>query len=333
MVLFFTNIKNIFISFLSAKLTIDGEMSLGTMLSISFIIGQTNGPLEQIIEFFRASQDAKISMDRLGEVQNKVSEDDLILSHNETEKIDNKQEISIKNLSFQYEGPSSPFVLRNVNISIPKGKVTAIVGASGSGKTTLLKMLLGFYFPVTGGIYIDGKNLNTFAPKMWRLKCGTVLQDGYIFSDTIMKNVAADGKEVDANRYSQAISISNLTEFISSLPLKHSTKIGSSGMGLSGGQEQRILLARAVYKNPDYLFLDEATSSLDASNERAIINNLKDFFKGRTVVVIAHRLSTVKDADQILVLDKGEIVESGTHITLVEKGGKYLSLIKNQLEL
>lgn len=335
--IFFTNLKNILVSFIAALETINGTMTLGTMLSISFIIGQTNGPLEQLINLVLSSQDAIISMDRLNEIQNKKSEEELISSINDNDlrlkDVASHVKINIRDLSFQYGSKKSPFILKNINLEIPKGKITAIVGSSGSGKTTLLKLILGFYLPTKGEILIGNQNLNSLSPKLWRQKCGTVLQDGYIFSDSITRNIASDGQEINVDKFQEALKISNVDEFISNFPLKYNTKIGTSGIGISGGQKQRILISRAIYKNPYYIFLDEATSSLDANNEKLIMENLNNFFVGRTVVIIAHRLSTVKNADQIIVLEKGEVVELGNHDSLISNKGKYYELVKNQLEI
>lgn len=330
---FFAHLKNIFISFVAAKAAVDGHMSLGALLSISYIVGQTNGPLSQMVSFIKAAQDARLSMDRLQEIHNKTNEEDDIAIDEKAAPSPEHSDIKLTDVSYQYEGPNSPFVLKNVNLVIPKGKVTAIVGTSGSGKTTLMKLLLNFYEPVSGDVLIGTRNLNTMSPKWWRNQCGTVMQDGYIFFDTIARNIALDGKAIDHAAMDRAVEISNLQPFINGLALGFTTKIGASGVGISGGQKQRILIARSVYKNPDYLFFDEATSSLDANNERIIMDNLQDFFKGKSVVIIAHRLSTVKNADQIIVLEKGEIVEIGNHQSLTQAKGKYYELVKNQLEL
>lgn len=333
---FFNNVKNIIISYLAAIETINGNLSLGAMLSISFIIGQTNGPLEHLVSFFKAAQDAKISLDRLLEVQDKKGEEEIIDPASLIRMGDEyltAENIHVSDLSFQYEGPHSPYILKNVNFVIPKGKITAIVGESGSGKTTLMKILLGFYNPVKGKVEIGDKDLKYILPKNWRDKCGTVLQDGFIFTDTIARNIVSNGHDIDEDKLDNAISVANLDETVNDFPLKYTTKIGNSGIGLSGGQKQRILIARAVYKDPKYLFLDEATSSLDARNEKIIMENLNNFFIGRTVVIIAHRLSTVKNADQIIVMKKGAIVEIGNHQDLITRQGDYYSLVKNQLEL
>lgn len=329
---FITTLKNIIISFLAASDAINGTITLGVVLSISYIVGQTNGPIEQLVGFIKSAQDARLSMDRLKEIHDKKEEE-------KNEEIGVKSQpihhsdIYIKNVSYQYEGPKSPYALNNISLTIPKGKITAIVGASGSGKTTLMKLLLGFYNPVAGEILIGDRDLRTISPRLWRMECGSVMQDGYIFYDTIAKNIALDGKEIDAQKMENATVTANIKNFIEELPLGYTTKIGASGIGISGGQRQRILIARAIYKDPNYLLFDEATSSLDASNERVIMDNLNDFFKGRTVLIIAHRLSTVKNADQIIVLKNGKIVERGNHESLTTLKGKYFELVKNQLEL
>jgi ATP-binding cassette subfamily B protein len=336
---FLTHLKNIIISYLAAIYVMNDTLSFGTMLSISFIIGQTNGPLEQLIRFFKSAQDAKLSLSRLQEVhrkENEEKESDNTLSDT-TDPLSampaSKSDINIINASFQYQGPRSPFVLKNLNFTIKHGQVTAIIGPSGSGKSTLMKILLGFYNPIEGQILADDLDLKAISPRLWRSKCGSVMQDGYIFSDTIKRNIALSGNDIDLRRFENAVDISNVNEFVKQLPIGYNTLIGSSGLGLSGGQKQRILIARAIYKNPDFIFFDEATSSLDANNERQIMDKLDEFFKGKTVVIIAHRLSTVKNADQIVVLDKGEIVEIGNHDSLIRAKGKYYSLVKNQLEL
>lgn len=329
---FFTSLKNILISFLAAKEVMEGNITLGTLLSISYIIGQTNGPITQLTNFFKSAQDAKLSMDRLEEIHLKKGEEEKASINKEIKEVGH-EDIYFDDVSFQYEGPNSEFVLSNVSFCIPRNKVTAIVGVSGSGKTTLMKLLLGFYRPVNGKIWVGDTDLQELSMKMWRSICGTVMQDGYIFYDTIARNIAVDGKPIDERRMENAVEIASIRSFIEGLPLGYTTKIGASGVGISGGQKQRILIARAIYKNPQYLFFDEATSSLDANNEKLIINNLNDFFLGKTVVVIAHRLSTVKHADQIIVLDQGKIVEIGTHKDLSISKGRYFELVKNQLEL
>jgi ATP-binding cassette, subfamily B, bacterial len=333
---FLTQLKNIVISYLAAVLVMEDKITFGTMLSISYIIGQTNSPLEQVFRFSKSAQDAKLSLSRLLEVQNRQNEESLVTGHsipNMRSLARSIGDICVSHVSFQYQGPRSPYVLNDIDFSIRRGKVTAIIGASGSGKTTLMKLLLGFYQPVEGKIMIGKNDLSEFLPASWRSQCGTVMQDGYIFSDTIMRNIALDGEEVVRSRMKNAIDISNIDEFVKQLPMGYNTRIGSSGIGLSGGQKQRILIARAIYKNPNYLFFDEATSSLDANNESQIMEKLNLFFEGKTVVIIAHRLSTVKRADLIVVLEKGKIVETGNHESLTRAKGKYFGLVKNQLEL
>lgn len=329
--LFLNETKNIFISFLAAKAVMEGSMTLGMMLAVQYIIGQLNVPIQQFVNFIHAWQDAKISLERLGEIHNKDDEENS--EESKVTLLPDDKNISISGLHFQYEGPHSEMVLNDINLVIPQNKITAIVGGSGSGKTTLIKLLLGFYPPVKGEINIGGTRLDNFCQKMWRQKCGAVLQDGFIFSDTIAKNISISDEKIDKNLLLHAAKVSNIHEFISTLPLRYNTKIGADGHGLSQGQKQRILIARAAYKNPEFLFFDEATNSLDANNERIIMKNLEDFFKGKTVVVVAHRLSTVKNADQIIVLEKGHIVEKGNHAELTAMKGAYYELVKNQLEL
>ncbi|MBS1522125.1 MAG: peptidase domain-containing ABC transporter [Bacteroidetes bacterium] len=331
---FFSHLKNLVVSFLSAIAVMENQLSLGIMLSISFIIGQTNGPLQQLIQFFKSAQDANLSFSRLQEVHQKEDEEqEGLYDLQKKEILSIHEDICIKNLNFQYQGPRSPYVLKDINLVIPKGKITAIVGASGSGKTTLLKLLLGFYEPSGGQIELGDYGLQDFSPKWWRGQCGTVMQDGYIFNDTIAKNIVVDGSFPDTERFKRAVYVSNVEEFVEQLPLGFNTKIGTSGVGLSGGQKQRILIARSVYKDPNYLLFDEATSSLDATNETSIMDRLDTFFIGKTVIVVAHRLSTVKNADQIVVLEKGRIVEIGNHTSLTINKGVYYELVKNQLEL
>lgn len=325
-------IKNIIITALVAKLVVDGQMTLGMMLSVQYILGQLNGPIDQMIGFIRQTQDAKLSLDRLSEVHDK--EDEEPINDDKIQEIPSAKDIRLENLSFAYDQTSiGELVVKDINLTIPKQKVTAIVGTSGSGKTTLIKLLLGYYPLNKGNIYIGENNFTNFSIRQWRKHCGIVMQDGFIFSDTIAKNIAPGVDKVDKERLLNAVTLANIKEFIESLPLAYNTKIGSEGNGLSQGQKQRILIARAIYKNPDFVFLDEATNALDANNEKAIMNNLNTFFQGRTTIIIAHRLSTVKNADQIVVLEKGEIVEIGTHQELIEKQGMYYNLVKNQLEV
>ncbi|MBL7993659.1 MAG: peptidase domain-containing ABC transporter [Candidatus Kapabacteria bacterium] len=328
---FINQFKNILISIYSAKAVIDGDMTLGMMMAVQSIIGQLNAPVGQLIGFIQSAQDAKLSLERLQEIHGKENEenpdDDKVTIFPED------RTITLENVSFQYEGPHSEPVLKDLSMVIPEGKVTAIVGTSGSGKTTLLKLLLKFYPPVTGKINVSSIDLENFSAKVWRQQCGVVMQDGFIFSDTIANNIAFGFERVEKERLLHAVHVANIQDFIESLPLGYNTKIGSDGHGLSQGQRQRILIARAVYKNPTYLFFDEATSALDANNEMVIMRNLQEFFEGRTVVVIAHRLSTVKKADQIVTLEKGRIIEHGTHRELTDLRGAYYHLVKNQLEL
>lgn len=334
---FLNQLKNILVTFLAATYVVQGHMTLGALLSVSYIIGQMNSPVNQLVSFFRSLQDAKLSLERLNEVQNHETEEQEdqkpIFIEDNFQKNGVEKGIRFQDLSFQYEGPKSPLVLKHINMFIPEGKITAIVGASGSGKTTLMKLLLRFYKPIQGRIYYNHDNILDLSPKSIRENCGVVMQDGYIFSETIERNIATGDKEIDKKRLQLASKIANVEEFIDSLPLRYSTKIGAAGNGISGGQQQRILIARAVYKNPHYILFDEATSALDAENEKVIHDNLQEFFKGKTVLIIAHRLSTVKNADQIIVLKKGEIVETGNHQELVYNKSDYFNLVKNQLEL
>ena len=332
--LFFNEAKNIFITFLAASAVIKGDITLGMMMSVQYIIGQINAPVEQMISFMQAAQDAKISMERLGEIHNKDDEEPA--NAVKVNHLASDLSIEINNLSFQYEGPHSELVLKNINLTIPEGRTTAIVGTSGSGKTTLVKLLLGFYAPVAGEIKISGTLLGNFNSSFWRSLCGAVMQDGYIFSDNISENIAPGDENIDTVRLRNSVRVANISDFIDGLPLGFNTKIGQEGSGISQGQRQRLLIARAVYKNPEYIFFDEATNSLDANNEKVIMQNLEEFFrhgKPKTVVVVAHRLSTVKNADQIIVLEKGEIIERGTHEELTKQKGAYFELVKNQLEL
>ncbi len=334
---FLNQVKNILVTFLAATFVVKGSMTLGELLSVSYIVGQMNSPVNQLVNFFRSLQDARLSLERLNEVQNHPTEEDeakksLKLHYPHTHN-GSKPGINFNNVSFQYEGPQSPFVLKDIHLFIPEGKITAIVGASGSGKTTLMKLLLKFYEPSQGKIYYNSENLNDISPKSLRENCGVVMQDGFIFSDTIERNIATGDEHIDRKKIAHALKIANIEEFIESLPLKYNTKIGASGNGISGGQKQRLLIARAVYKNPHYIFFDEATSALDAENEKVIHENLQEFFKGKTVIIIAHRLSTVKNASQIIVLKNGEIVEKGNHKKLVNNKQDYYNLVKNQLEL
>lgn len=329
--LIFSQTTNILISFLSARLVINGKMTLGMMMSVQYIVGQISAPIEQLIGFMQSLQDAKISLERLGEIHKQQDEEPS--DHNRLQTLPEKHSIKIQNLCFRYEGPHSALVLDNINLEIPQGKITAIVGTSGSGKTTLVKLLLGFYTPVEGEIKIGEVSLKNINGKTWRQRCGAVMQDGFIFSDSIAENIAIGDEYIDREKLLHAVKVANIQDFIESLPLSYNTKVGQEGSGVSQGQKQRLLIARAVYKNPDFIFLDEATNALDTNNERKIMENLDTFFKGRTVLIVAHRLSTVKNADQIAVLEKGILVEQGTHSELTHLKGKYYELVKNQLEL
>jgi ATP-binding cassette, subfamily B, bacterial len=328
---FISEVTNVLITIVAATSVLSGNMTLGMMLAVQFIIGQLNVPISQIISFFRMAQDAKMSLDRLAEVHHMDNEE--ADAEMKVRKLPEKKDIYINNLSFQYEGPRSPYALKDVDLFIEQNKITAIVGTSGSGKTTLLKMLLGFYQPVTGDILIGDTRLSNLSLRVWREKVGAVMQDGYLFSDTIAFNIAPGTDEVDIDRLVNAAEIANIKGLIESLPLSYNTKIGASGHGLSEGQKQRLLIARVVYKNPEIVIFDEATNSLDANNEKAIVGNLAGFFEGKTVIVVAHRLSTVRNADKIVVLDGGRIIETGNHETLVAGKGAYYNLVKNQLEL
>jgi len=327
---FINEVKNILITVLSAKLVIDGDITLGMMLAISYIVGQLNSPIAQLINFIREVQDAKISLDRLSEIHNKEDEE-----QQDVEKITDiplNVDLELSKVSFRYIG-SGQMVLQDLDLTIPAKKVTAIVGVSGSGKTTLMKLLLKFYDPNSGQIKIGNHDLQNVSQKTWRHQCGVVMQEGYIFNDTIANNIAVGEEYVNKKKLAHAVDVANIKEFIESLPLSYNTKIGMEGVGISTGQKQRLVIARAVYKNPNFLFFDEATSALDGNNEKVIMEKLTTFFEKKTVVIIAHRLSTVKNAHQIVVLDKGKIVEIGNHQELVSQKGNYYNLVKNQLEL
>lgn len=328
---FFNQTTNILISFLAARAVVSGEMTLGMMMSLTYIVGQLTSPIEQFIGFARSFQDAKISLERLGEIHQREDEEQTLAL--KVNVLPENRTLYIEDLSFSYDGADRDYVLDHINLRIPQHKVTAVVGASGSGKTTLIKLLLGFYDPNKGSIKIGDLSLKNINPHVWRAHTGCVMQDGFIFSDTIAKNIAVGAEVIDKERLLHAVTVANIRDFIDSLPLGYNTKIGMEGNGVSQGQRQRILIARAVYKNPEFIFFDEATNALDANNEREIMEHLHLFYKGKTVIVVAHRLSTVRDADNIVVLDKGRVVEEGTHEELTARRGVYYKLVKNQLEL
>lgn len=328
--IFINEVKNILITVFAATAVINGQITLGAMLAIQYIVGQLNSPVEQFMSFIYSLQDVKISLERISEIHEGNNEES---KENQAKAFDSEKSIRIENVDFKYDSHALKKTLEGVSFSIPEGKVTAIVGASGSGKTTLIKLMLGYYPVMAGSISIARRNINEYNLKWWRRHCGVVMQDGVIFSEPIARNIAVDDEEIDMERLEQAAKIANIHDYVMGLPLKYNTIIGRDGVGLSQGQKQRILIARAVYKNPDFIFFDEATNALDAKNERAIVENLDEFYKGRTVVVVAHRLSTVKNADQIIVVDGGKVVETGNHTSLIEKRGTYYNLVKNQLEL
>lgn len=328
--IFINEVKNIIITVLAATSVINGHMTLGAMLAVQYIIGQLNSPIEQFMSFIYSLQDVKISLERINEIHEGKDEE---TKANQVTRFDTEKSIVVKNIDFKYDIHALKKTIDGVSLNIPEGKVTAIVGESGSGKTTLIKLMLGYYPVLSGEISIAGRNINEYNLKWWRRHCGVVMQDGVIFSESIARNIAVDDGDIDVARLEQAAKIANIHDYIIGLPLKYNTIIGRDGVGLSQGQKQRILIARAVYKNPDFIFLDEATNALDAKNERAIVENLNEFYKGRTVIIVAHRLSTVKNADQIIVIDKGKIIETGNHVSLIEKKGAYYNLVKNQLEL
>ena len=329
--LFFSRTTSLIISFLAAKAVVDGEITLGMMMSISYIIGQLSGPIGQVIGFSQSLQDAKISLERLNEINNK--EDEIVTVESKINTLPEDKTIRLEDVCFSYDGAEREYVLEDLNLTIPQNKVTAIVGASGSGKTPIIKLLLGFYEPVKGKLKVGNYSLTDINPHLWRQNTGAVMQEGFLFSDTIANNIALSEETVDQKKLLYAVETANIKDFIESLPLKYNSKIGMEGSGVSQGQKQRLLIARTIYKNPTFLFFDEATNALDANNERIILDNLKEFYKGRTVVIVAHRLSTVQNADNIIVLDEGKVIEEGTHKELTEKKGAYYTLVRNQLEL
>ena len=328
--IFINEVKNILITVLAATAVIDGRMTLGAMLAVQYIIGQLNSPVEQLMSFIYSLQDVKISLERINEIHEGRNEESA-----ESTACDFPcgKDISFKNVDFRYDLHSLKKTLEDISFDIPEGKVTAIVGASGSGKTTLIKLMLGYYPVEAGSLEISGREIGSYNLKWWRRHCGVVMQDGVIFSESIERNIAVGDDEIDRERLERAARIACIHDYVMALPLKYDTKIGPDGVGLSQGQRQRILIARAVYKDPDFIFLDEATNALDSKNERMIVENLNEFYRNRTVVVVAHRLSTVKDADQIIVIDGGKVVEKGDHATLVSQKGAYYTLVRNQLEL
>lgn len=328
--IFINEVKNILITVFAATAVINGQITLGAMLAIQYIVGQLNSPVEQFMSFIYSLQDVKISLERINEIHEGKNEES---TDNQVKTFTDEKSINIESIDFKYDPHALKKTLNGVSFNIPEGKVTAIVGASGSGKTTLIKLMLGYYPVMSGSITIAGRNINEYNLKWWRRHCGVVMQDGVIFSESIARNIAVDDGEVNVMRLERAARIANIHDYVMGLPLKYNTIIGRDGIGLSQGQKQRILIARAVYKNPDFIFLDEATNALDAKNEKTIVENLDEFYQGRTVVVVAHRLSTVKNADQIIVIDGGKIVETGNHASLIKKRGAYFNLVKNQLEL
>ena len=327
---FFNQMTNIIISFIAAKGVVEGTMTLGMMVSLTYIVGALNGPINSFISFIRQLQDAKISLERLNEIHGKEDED--VDLDNRINEISETNDIELRNVSFSYDGAERNYVISDMNLTVPAGKITAIVGASGGGKTTIIKLIMGFYEPMKGEILIGGIPLKKINPHVWREHTGAVMQDGFIFSDSISANIAISDESVDLKKLQKAVEIANIKRFIEDLPLGYDTKIGMEGNGISQGQKQRILIARTVYKNPDYIFLDEATNALDANNEHEIIDSLNEFYKGKTVVIVAHRLSTIKNADNIVVIDKGTIVEQGTHKELIARKGSYYNLVRNQIE-
>lgn len=328
--IFINELKNILVTVLAATAVIGGDLTLGMMLAIQYIIGQLNSPVEQVMGFIYQWQDVSISLDRMNEIHTQCNEEN---ENRAIAVLSTERSINIENLCFKYDGELQDYILDNIDLTIPQGKVTAIVGTSGSGKTKLVKLLLGYYAPNEGRITIGTTKLEGMNLTWWRTRCGAVMQDGYLFSDTIAHNIAVSGEEVDLERLRYAARVANIADHIETLPLGYNTKIGQDGQGMSQGQRQRILIARVVYKDPPFVFFDEATNSLDANNERSIVENLEEFYKNKTVIVVAHRLSTVKNADQIVVMDGGQISEVGTHKELTRKKGKYYALVKNQLEL
>ncbi len=335
--IFIRETVNILITVVAAAAVIRGNISLGSMLAVQYVAGQLESPVEQIMAFIYSIQDVKISLERINEIHERPDEQEdyesgsNILTKRKTSSVGDA--ICFDDVSFRYDRHALRNTVEDISLSIPRGKVTAIVGASGSGKTTLVKLMLGFYEPCAGEVRIGELPLRSVPLDIWRSRCGAVMQDGAIFSESIARNIAVGDGDIDVERLELAARTACIHDFIMGLPLKYNTIIGPDGIGLSQGQKQRILIARAVYKDPDVIFLDEATNSLDTKNEREIVANLAEFYKGRTVVIVAHRLSTVRDADNIVVLDGGRIVETGTHDKLTDMHGIYYNLVRNQLEL
>ena len=327
---FLNETKNLLIIFIVAKAVVETQMTIGMLVAIQYIIGQLNTPLNQMVEFLRSMQEAKISLERMNEIHTKEEEESI---EQKITLLPEYGDLIMENVSFQYNGPHSPTVLQGINLRIPKGKTTAIVGTSGSGKTTILKLLLNFYKPTDGTVRLGDISLSNLNNRLWRDKCGVVLQGGFIFFDTIAKNIALGDEIIDKQKLLKAVKVANIQNFIESLPLGYNTKIGQEGLGLSQGQKQRLLIARAVYKNPEYIFFDEATTALDAYNEMIVMESLEEFFHKKTVIIVAHRLSTVMNADNIIVLEGGEVVEQGSHEELTYVRGAYYQLVRNQLEL
>lgn len=329
---FINELKNIFITVSAAMAVINANLSLGAMLAIQYIVGQLNSPVNQIMGFVYAIQDVKISLERINEIHNTRNEEERDSEHLDRFETDNR-EISISSLDFKYDIHSPKYTLKDISVNIPSHKTTAIVGASGSGKSTLIKIILGYYRPLAGRIMIGDNPLGRYNLRWLRGKCGVVMQDGAIFSESIARNIAVDDNDIDTDRMMYAAEVANVSEFAENLPQGYNTVIGNEGTGISQGQKQRILIARAIYKNPDFIFLDEATNSLDTENEKNIVERLNKEFEGKTVIIVAHRLSTVMNADQIIVIDKGRVAECGNHRSLTDKKGIYYNLVKNQLEL
>lgn len=324
-------VKGILITYISAKAVIDGDITLGGMMAIQYIVGMVSNPVESLLGFMQSYQDAKISLERLNEIYETEEEEDIRKDY--LTKLPEDRTIELRNLTFRYYGAGNEPVFSKLNLSFPSGRTTAIVGASGSGKTTILKLLLRYYNPEEGEILVGGKRLDQIDFGLWRDSCGSVLQENFVYADTIERNIAINDEFPDEDKVQNAVHIANMEEFIKDEPFGLATKIGTAGKGISQGQRQRLMIARAVYKDPAFIFLDEATNSLDANNEKEIVEKLDRFFDQRTVIVVAHRLSTVRNADNIIVLEKGDVVEQGTHSELTAKRGKYYELVKNQLEL